>query len=217
MMQLSGAKQAIYDLIKKFHGLPAYERVRERPRVEVDLAEVLLYLIRSANRVGIDLVAVASQQLSRDAERLPRAAPELRSFTSVDALAAVEPLRILIVEDERIVAADLQEVLNGFGYDAYAVASCGAEALEIARKKRPDVTLMDICVDGDLDGIETGVRLRRECGTAVIFITAHADDVTVQRAKRSDPDAFLIKPVSARALRTTIEVVAHRHQQRLAV
>ena len=172
-MQLSEAKQALHGLVSRWRGLPPHER----KRVEAELGEILVYLIRAANRVGIDLVADQSPC-------------------------------ILIVEDERIVAADLQEVLNGLGYDAYAIASSGAEALAIARKRRPDIVLMDIRIDGDVDGIDVAAQLRREFATAVIFVTALADTATVQRAKSAAPCAYLIKPVTVPALKASIELTA---------
>jgi CheY-like chemotaxis protein/NTP pyrophosphatase (non-canonical NTP hydrolase) len=210
-MGLSGAKQAIYELVNRWRSLVAHDR----ERAEAELGDILLYLIRRANRAGIDLVAAATEQLSRDADRLPSCVAELKALSPAVAPAAGEPPRILIVEDERIVAADLQEVLNGFGYDAYAIASSGAEALAIAREKRPDIALMDIRIDGDVDGIEAAVQLRQKFDTAVIFVSAYADDATVERAKQSDPSAYLIKPVSARALKTTIELTAYRQRQAL--
>jgi CheY-like chemotaxis protein len=208
-MQLSGAKQAIYSLVRRLDGLGP----EDRERMEAELAEILLYLIRSANRVGVDLVAVACQQIVRDAKSQPSAVPDGKAFAAVDALPAHRPLRILIVEDERIVAADLQEVLNGLGYDAYAIASNGAEALTMASGTRPDIALMDIRIGGEFDGIEAAAKLRREFGTAVIFVTALADDATLQRAKNSEPSAYLIKPVSVRALKAAIELTAHRQRR----
>jgi CheY-like chemotaxis protein len=210
-MQLSGAKQAIYELIKRYRGLP----VHQRGPVEAELAEIMLYLIRSANRVGADLVGAATRQISRESRHRLRSVDEFQPSVPANAPESHQPARILIVEDERIVAADLQEVLNGFGYDAYAIASSGAEALAIAREKPPDIVLMDIRIDGELDGIEAAMLLRQEFDTAVIFLSAYADDATVERAKLSDPAAYLIKPVSARALKTTIELTSYQQHQAL--
>jgi CheY-like chemotaxis protein len=182
-MQLSEAKQALQSLVRRWRALPP----QERERVEAELGEVLVYLIRAANRAGIELEAT-------------------------DARAADQPPCILIVEDERIVATDLQDVLNGLGYDAYAIASSGAEALAIARTKRPDIVLMDIRIDGDVDGIEVATQLRREFDTAVIFVTALGDTVTTQRAKSAEPSAYLVKPVTIPALRTSIELTARRQR-----
>jgi CheY-like chemotaxis protein len=177
-MQLSEVKQALQSLVQRLGVLPPHER----ERAQAEFGEILVCLIQTASRLGIDLVATHRP-------------------------------RILIVEDERIVAEDLQETLNGLGYDAYAIASSAAEALAIARQQRPDIALTDIRIDGRVDGIEVAAQLRREFDTAVIFVTALADDVTLQRARHTEPYAYLIKPVSDSALRTTIELTARRQRQ----
>jgi CheY-like chemotaxis protein len=207
-MQLTRAKQALQSLVRRWRGVPP----QDRERVEAELGEILVYLIRAANRVGIELEATARKGIPHDARPHPGSVAAFRPSVVVDALAADQAPCILIVEDERIVAADLQEVLNGLGYDAYAVAASGAEALAIARSKRPDIVLMDIRIDGDVDGIEVATQLRREFDTAVIFVTALADTVTVQRAKSADPCAYLIKPVTVPALKTSIELTACRQR-----
>jgi len=210
-MQLSEAKQALQSLVRRLTGLPP----QDRERVEFEFAEILLYLIRAADQLGIDPVVAASKRIAHPAGHPSEAVADPRPPVTAAVPAGERRPRILIVEDERIVAADLQEVLNGLGYDAYAIASSGTEALAIARAKRPDIALMDIRIDGHVDGIEVAAQLRTRFNTAVIFVTALADDAAVQRAKHSYPDAYLIKPVSARALRTTIELTTHRHRQPL--
>lgn len=202
-MQLSEAKQALHDLANRLQeALPA-----GRERAEAELAEVLLYLIRIANRNGLDLMAAADRKVQKDTGLLPQVVPQKEA----DSNKTPRPLRILIVEDERIVAADLQQMLRELGYDAYAIAASGADALAIARETRPDIALMDIRIRGLLDGIETAMQLRREFNTAVIFLTAHSDEATLQRAKHAEPYGYLLKPVNAPLLRTTIELTSHRH------
>ena len=211
-MQLSEAKQAIHSLVKRLHELSGHDR----DRVEAEFGEILLYLIRTANRVGIDLMASAGKQLAHDARHHPRSVAELGvQLNFTPPLSDLAP-RILIVEDERIVATDLQETLNGWGYDAYAVAATGAEALAIARATRPDIALTDIRIAGQVDGIEVASQLHQEFDTAVIFVTALADDATFQRAKLSEPYAYLIKPVSGVALKATIELTARRQRRSLS-
>ena len=208
-MQLSEAKQAIHSLIKRLHELSAHDR----ERVEAEFGEILLYMIRTANRFGIDLVASAGKQLQHDARHQPRSIADLGVQLAFTPQPTDHPPRILIVEDERIVAADLQETLNGWGYDAYAVAATGAEALAIAREMRPDIALTDIRIAGQVDGIEVASQLRQEFNTAVIFVTALADEATFQRAKHSEPYAYLVKPVSGVALKATIELTARRQRR----
>ena len=83
---------------------------------------------------------------------------------------------VLIVEDERIVAKDLQQTLNDMGYDAFAIASSADEALMRASEKCPDVVLMDIRIKGQRDGIETASLLRDRFGVPIVYLTAHADE-----------------------------------------
>jgi len=175
------------------------------------MAEMLIYLIRLANRHGLDLAEAAGRAVERDSQRLPRLIGAAAEDPASKQPASARPLRILIVEDERIVAADLQQMLRELGYDAYAVAASGADALAIARQTRPDIALMDIRIRGLLDGIETAAQLRREFNTAVIFLTAHTDDDTLQRAKLAEPYGYLPKPINAPLLKSTIELTSHRH------
>src|SRR5205823_10505238 len=115
------------------------------------------------------------------------------------------------VEDERIVAKDLQHTLVAMGYDAFAIASSADEALSHATAKCPDLVLMDIRIKGVRDGIETAELLRKQFGVPVIYLTAHADDATIERAKRTAPYGYLMKPVRAAELHSAIEIAVHRH------
>jgi CheY-like chemotaxis protein len=118
--------------------------------------------------------------------------------------------RILVVEDERIVAADLQRMLTDMGYDACDCAASGADAMARAQERPPDVALMDIRLRGPVDGIETGARLRTQFGASIIYLTAHADDATIERARRSEPAGYLLKPATAAALKAAIELALDR-------
>ena len=104
---------------------------------------------------------------------------------------------ILIVEDEAIVAHDLQQTLTEQGYDAFAVAASADEALLRAAERCPDLVLMDIRLKGMRDGISAALELRKRFGAPVVYLTAHADDRTIDRAKISEPYGYLLKPVSA--------------------
>jgi PAS domain S-box-containing protein len=120
-------------------------------------------------------------------------------------------LGILIVEDERIVAQDLQETLGEMGYDAYAVASSCDEAMARARERKPDVVLMDIRIKGPIDGIDTAEMLRAAFSVPVVYLTSHADEATLERAKLTEPYGYLVKPVKSSELRSVVEVSVHRH------
>ena len=118
--------------------------------------------------------------------------------------------RVLVIEDERIVAADLQRMLRQLGYDAYACAPSASRALELAAETPPDVVLADVRIEGRVDGIDTAFQLRQRYGSAIIFLTAHADDPTVERAKHTEPCGYLVKPVSAPAVKAAVELALDR-------
>ena len=120
-------------------------------------------------------------------------------------------IAVLVVEDERLVAIDLQQTLLHMGYDAYAVAASADEALSRAAERRPDIVLMDIRIKGTRDGVETAALLRGAHDVPIIYVTAHADDATLARAKETDPQGYVVKPVKAAELRSTIELSLHRH------
>jgi two-component system cell cycle sensor histidine kinase/response regulator CckA len=119
---------------------------------------------------------------------------------------------VLIVEDERIVAKDLQQTLAGMGYDAFAIASSAEEAIARASDKCPDIVLMDIRIKGARDGIQTAEILRSKFGVPVIYLTAHADEATIERAKKTEPYGYLLKPVKSAELRSAIEVAVHKQR-----
>jgi len=122
------------------------------------------------------------------------------------------PAGILIVEDERVVARDLQQSLQGMGYDAFAVASSSDEALACVARRTPDLALVDVRIKGDVDGIDTALAMRDRFDVPVVFLTAHADDATVQRAARSTPLGYLVKPIRAAELKSAVEISLYKHQ-----
>lgn len=118
--------------------------------------------------------------------------------------------RALIVEDEGIVALELQERLSAFGFDVVGVVASGEEALARANDARPDLVLMDVRLKGELDGTEVARRLHAELDAAVVFLTAYADTETVSRAMSVDPIAYLTKPFDERTLFVTVQMALHR-------
>ncbi len=117
---------------------------------------------------------------------------------------------VLIVEDEQIFAMDLQQLLDSMGYDAFAIAASCSEALAHAAVRRPDIVLMDIRIDGQRDGVETAALLRREYDVPVVYLTAHDDDPTFDRAKKVDPYGYLVKPIRTAELRRALEISLSR-------
>jgi len=119
--------------------------------------------------------------------------------------------RILIVEDERITAEDLAEVLRDLGYQVSAVVSSGEEAIREAEDNRPDLVLMDIRIKGEMDGTETARILRERFDVPVVYLTAHADRDTLERAKHSRPLGYIVKPFHEAELHASVEMALYKH------
>ena len=120
--------------------------------------------------------------------------------------------RILVVEDEVIVAQDLKATLEKLGYAVPGVVSTGEDAIDKAGRLRPDLVLMDIVLKGDMDGIQTARHIRKGLEIPVVYLTAYADDATLERAKITEPFGYLIKPFEERELRTSIEMALYKHR-----
>jgi len=118
---------------------------------------------------------------------------------------------ILIVEDEAIVSADIANKLRKLGYEVAGSTGSGEEAVEIARRQRPSLVLMDIRLAGAMDGIATADVIRRECRVPVVFLTAHSDKATIQRAKLAEAFGYILKPFDDRELHTQIEMALYKH------
>ena len=120
--------------------------------------------------------------------------------------------RILVVEDEAIVARDIVHQLERFGHHVVADTPLGEEAVEVAAKLLPDLVLMDIQLAGAMDGIDAAQVIRRNSGIPVVFLTAFATDNVLQRAKQASPFGYLIKPFDPQQLETAIEIALHQHE-----
>ncbi len=119
--------------------------------------------------------------------------------------------RILVVEDEKIVAADLQQRLRSFGYVVVGIASTGQAAIQATHELCPELILMDITLKGDMDGIQTAETIRKDQDIPVVYVTAHADSKTLERAKITSPFGYILKPFEERDLYTTIEMAVYKH------
>jgi CheY-like chemotaxis protein len=113
---------------------------------------------------------------------------------------------VLIVEDDDIIARVEDWRLKNLGYLVCGRATSGAEAMELVVNKKPDVVLMDINIKGDLDGIETARMIKKGFNIPVIYVTSHSDGATLERAKETKPDGFIIKPFADNDLRVAIEL-----------
>lgn len=118
--------------------------------------------------------------------------------------------RILIVEDERIVAFELERRLERMGFEVVGNFATGEEALASAATRPPELALMDIRLAGPMDGVETARVLRELHGTSVVYLTAYADDATIERLKGTEPLGYVLKPFEQRALHATIETALFR-------
>ncbi|MDP7741609.1 MAG: response regulator, partial [Lentisphaeria bacterium] len=117
---------------------------------------------------------------------------------------------IVIVEDEPIVAMDIKRCLKQLGYQVAAVAASSEDAVQQVVDNRPDLVLMDIRLKGDIDGIETAWRVRQRFNVPIVYLTAHSDPETLERAKFTEPYGYILKPYEDRDLHTTIEMALHR-------
>jgi len=118
----------------------------------------------------------------------------------------------MVVEDENIVAMDIENSLISLGYQVVGIASSGEDAIDLAGETRPDLVLMDIMLRGEIDGVEAAEQIRRRYNIPVVYLTAYADGNTLQRAKITEPYAYLLKPFEDRQLHITIEMALYKHR-----
>ena len=119
---------------------------------------------------------------------------------------------ILVVEDQRLIAADLAIQLKSFGFRVVGFATSGTEAIAKAKELDPDVVLMDINLEGEMDGTEAARQIRASSSCAIVFLTAFSDVQTLERAKLAEPGGYVIKPASAVELRCAVEVALYKQQ-----
>jgi len=124
----------------------------------------------------------------------------------------MEKTRILVVEDEEIVAADIRSTLRKLGYEVVGSVSSGEEAISHAAKYLPDLVLMDIILKGQMTGIEAAEEIRTHYNIPVIYLTAFSDDSTLRRAKITEPYGYVLKPFEDRELSTSIELALYKSQ-----
>ncbi len=120
--------------------------------------------------------------------------------------------KLLIVEDEEIVAFDIESTLKSLDYEVPAIVSCKEEAIASAAKNQPDLVLMDIMLKGSMEGIEAANEIRSLFNIPVVYLTAYADINTLRQAKVTEPFGYLLKPFEEKELQTTIEMALARHQ-----
>ena len=131
----------------------------------------------------------------------------------------MNPIRILVVDDEPVVGKDVQMTLERLGYSVPLVATSGSEAIDIVRRTKPDLVIMDVRLQGPIDGIEAAIAIRNESATPLIYLTAFADEETIARAKATEPYGYVLKPFNDRELQSTVEMALSRSrsEQRMQV
>lgn len=142
-------------------------------------------------------------------------------FAKTQSAAAVtapsEVLSILLVEDEGIVAQDLEETVTRLGYRVAGVASEGVQAVCMAAELQPNLIVMDVGLRGEIDGIQAAQMIQERAHVPVIFLTGHRDSTTLRRAVRTGPLGYLVKPFHEVELRCAIEVAVHKHRAEVAM
>jgi CheY-like chemotaxis protein len=122
--------------------------------------------------------------------------------------------RALIVEDETLIAEELKERLSRLGFSIIAAVDSAEEGIAIATQERPDLILMDIRLKGEKDGVQAAQEIRQQIDVPIVYVTAYSDRLTVDRAKGTEHDAYVLKPFHRRELQSTIEVAMQRHALR---
>ena len=124
----------------------------------------------------------------------------------------MEKARILVIEDLADLAVGLRDTLTALGYEVPAVLASGEEAVRVAADLRPDLVIMDIGLSGELDGVDAATRIRADHDVPVIYLTARSSEEILQRAKATEPYAFLLKPFPEQELVSAVELALHRHK-----
>ncbi|MCH8219508.1 MAG: response regulator, partial [Planctomycetes bacterium] len=124
---------------------------------------------------------------------------------------------VLVVEDESILALDIQGYLQSLGYKVAAVTDKGEIAVKLAKKHQPDLVLMDIRLKGEMDGIDAGEQIWQTLRIPIIYLTAYAEKATLERAKKTMPYAYILKPFDSRDIQTAVEIALSKHAEEMQV
>ena len=122
----------------------------------------------------------------------------------------MEKIRVLVVEDESLVARDIENMVTSQGYEVCGVASTSEEALALAVETRPEIILMDVIIRGSLDGIAVAEKIWESYRIPIIYVTAYADEHTLKRAKITEPFGYILKPFDERELKIAIEMAYYK-------
>lgn len=137
---------------------------------------------------------------------------EMIEYSMEEVCMNLQTCRIMLVEDETIIAMDVQQRLELLGYQVVSQAASGADAVGIAAETKPDLILMDIKIRGPMDGIETAAQIRELQDIPIIYLTAFADETTIKRARLTQAFGYLLKPFEDRELQSAIEIALYKHK-----
>ncbi|MTK64296.1 MAG: glycosyltransferase [Methanobacterium sp.] len=124
----------------------------------------------------------------------------------------MDKIKVLVVDDESVVAVGIKKQLKELGFDVVGIAITGKEAVNIALQKKPDVILMDIVLQGDMDGIEAAELIHTKMDTPIIYITAYFDEEILRRARLTEPYAYMIKPIKTSELNANIQMAIYKYK-----
>ena len=122
--------------------------------------------------------------------------------------------KIMVVEDDKIISMEIRQRLKNMGYDVVAIATTGTDAIQIATETTPDMVIMDIKLDGYMDGIQAADRIHFLLDIPVVFLTAYTDDITYQRAKETEPFGFISKPFDEMIFKTSLDFALSKRMQK---
>jgi CheY-like chemotaxis protein len=120
--------------------------------------------------------------------------------------------KILIVEDEFVVAEDIRHRLTAMGHSVAAITPRGDEAVRLCAELRPSLVLMDIRLQGEMDGVAATSEIRKRSTVPVVYLTAHADEATMKRAQATEPFAYVVKPFDEEALHNIVQRALHEQE-----
>ena len=124
-------------------------------------------------------------------------------------------INILVVEDESIVSKDIQNSLKKLGYNIVGATATGEEAIALAEETKPEIILMDIMLKGEMSGIEAAIKIKEKLSIPIIYLTAYADESTLNKAKITEPYAYILKPFKEIDLHTSIEMALFKHKKQM--
>jgi CheY-like chemotaxis protein len=123
----------------------------------------------------------------------------------------MENLKIMVVEDEGIIAQNLKNILTNLGYTVPAIATTGPEAIRMAEITFPDLILMDVMLKGDMNGVEAAEEILKHSDVPIIYVTAYSNNEILEKAKVTRPYGYIVKPFKSEELRVNIEMAIHKH------